>query len=203
MTRRVVWMAGLALLTMAPRPAVAAPDRVKAQARAAFRFEISVPAAAHRRADHRPRVRDDLARRTSPSRGCRSAAPACRSSAATSSGSQPGADRQSSTPPISARRVESIARFPPATTTCRRWSTSTPSSSRADGHVLWMHDDQWEGQHWNRSPGNLYSASQKVHIDPTKPAARSSCVADQVHAADRGAGRHAVRQALQDPEPDR
>ena len=29
---------------------------------------------------------------------------------------------------------------------------------RADGHVLWMHDDQWEGQRWNRSPGNLYSA---------------------------------------------
>ena len=28
---------------------------------------------------------------------------------------------------------------------------------RADGHVVWMHDDQWEGQRWNRSPGNLYS----------------------------------------------
>jgi hypothetical protein len=36
---------------------------------------------------------------------------------------------------------------------------------RADGHVVWMHDDQWEGQRWNRSPGNLYSAVQKVHID--------------------------------------
>jgi hypothetical protein len=37
---------------------------------------------------------------------------------------------------------------------------------RADGHVLWMHDDQWEGQHWTTSPGNLKSAVQKVHIDP-------------------------------------
>jgi hypothetical protein len=37
---------------------------------------------------------------------------------------------------------------------------------RADGHVVWMHDDQWEGQHWNRSPGTLYSAVEKVHIDP-------------------------------------
>ena len=37
---------------------------------------------------------------------------------------------------------------------------------RADGHVVWMHDDQWEGQRWNRSPGNLYSAVQKVHIHP-------------------------------------
>ena len=37
---------------------------------------------------------------------------------------------------------------------------------RADGHIVWMHDDQWEGQRWNRSPGNLYSAVQKVHLDP-------------------------------------
>ena len=37
---------------------------------------------------------------------------------------------------------------------------------RADGHVVWMHDDQWEGQHWNRSPGNLYSDVQKVSVDP-------------------------------------
>jgi Putative esterase len=37
---------------------------------------------------------------------------------------------------------------------------------RADGHVVWMHDDRWEGQRWNRSPGNLYSAVQKVRIDP-------------------------------------
>lgn len=37
---------------------------------------------------------------------------------------------------------------------------------RADGHVLWMHDDQWEGQNWRTSPGNLYSTVQKVHLDP-------------------------------------
>ena len=37
---------------------------------------------------------------------------------------------------------------------------------RADGHTVWMHDDRWEGQRWNRSPGNLYSAVQKVRIDP-------------------------------------
>ncbi len=37
---------------------------------------------------------------------------------------------------------------------------------RADGHVLWMHDDQWEGQHFNRSPGNLMSDVQQVHLDP-------------------------------------
>jgi len=38
---------------------------------------------------------------------------------------------------------------------------------RADGHTIKAHMDQWEGQHWNRSPGNLYSEPQHVHIDPT------------------------------------
>ena len=37
---------------------------------------------------------------------------------------------------------------------------------RADGHVVWMHDDRWEGQSWNISPGNLYSTVQKIHLDP-------------------------------------
>jgi hypothetical protein len=37
---------------------------------------------------------------------------------------------------------------------------------RADGHVLWMHDDQWEGQNWPRSPGNIYGTPVKVHFDP-------------------------------------
>ncbi len=40
---------------------------------------------------------------------------------------------------------------------------------RADGHTVWMHDDQWEGQSWSRSPGNLYSDVQKIHFDPSKP----------------------------------
>jgi len=39
---------------------------------------------------------------------------------------------------------------------------------RADGHTLWMHDDQWEGQHWRTSPGNLYSDVQQVHLDPAR-----------------------------------
>ena len=42
---------------------------------------------------------------------------------------------------------------------------------RADGHVVWMHDDQWEGQHWNRSPGNLYSVVERVRLDPEADAA--------------------------------
>ena len=37
---------------------------------------------------------------------------------------------------------------------------------RADGHVIWAHMDQWEGQKFNRSPGNLYSTIDSVYIDP-------------------------------------
>lgn len=37
---------------------------------------------------------------------------------------------------------------------------------RADGRTIWVHMDQWEGQEFNRSPGNLYSDPQPVHFDP-------------------------------------
>lgn len=40
--------------------------------------------------------------------------------------------------------------------------------NRADGHTVWMHDDQWEGQRWNRSPGNLYSTMKKMTLDAKK-----------------------------------
>lgn len=39
---------------------------------------------------------------------------------------------------------------------------------RADGHELWMHNDQWEGQHWNRSPGNVMSMPRKLSLDPSR-----------------------------------
>ncbi len=37
---------------------------------------------------------------------------------------------------------------------------------RSDGHVIWAHMDQWEGQRWAFSPGNLMSEPQRVHLDP-------------------------------------
>ncbi|HLH08726.1 MAG TPA: alpha/beta hydrolase-fold protein [Terriglobales bacterium] len=40
---------------------------------------------------------------------------------------------------------------------------------RSDGHVIWAHLDQGEGQQFNVSPGNLYSAVEKVHLDPKAP----------------------------------
>jgi enterochelin esterase-like enzyme len=37
---------------------------------------------------------------------------------------------------------------------------------RADGNTIWGHMDQWEGQQFNKSPGNLYSAARRFHLDP-------------------------------------
>src|SRR5580700_6282858 len=50
---------------------------------------------------------------------------------------------------------------------------------RADGHTVWMHDDKWEGQRWNRSPGNLYSLVKKITLD-AKQGYRVPLVCDQV-----------------------
>jgi hypothetical protein len=37
---------------------------------------------------------------------------------------------------------------------------------RADGHVIKLPMDQGEGQQWARKPGNFYSRSVKMHVDP-------------------------------------
>ena len=54
---------------------------------------------------------------------------------------------------------------------------------RADGHTVWAHMDQWEGQNWRRSPGNLFSTPTKVLIDPQAKDAKAriiDLVCDQV-----------------------
>jgi putative esterase len=50
---------------------------------------------------------------------------------------------------------------------------------REDGHVVWLHADQWEGQQWNRSPGNLISGVKRIHVDAGEKA-RIRLVADRV-----------------------
>jgi enterochelin esterase-like enzyme len=37
---------------------------------------------------------------------------------------------------------------------------------RADGHTVWLHNDQWEGQDWKKSPGNLFGDPVKITFDP-------------------------------------
>lgn len=62
--------------------------------------------------------------------------------------------------------LESLAEIPAGEYFVQAMVNVYSEFKRADGHVVWMHDDQWEGQRWNRSPGNLYSDVQKVRIDP-------------------------------------
>ena len=51
--------------------------------------------------------------------------------------------------------------------------------ARADGHTVWLHMDQWEGQNWKRSPGNIKGNPVQVHFDPAS-SAPITLVADQV-----------------------
>lgn len=62
--------------------------------------------------------------------------------------------------------LASLAEIPPGEYFVQAVVNVYSEFKRADGHVVWMHDDQWEGQRWNRSPGNLYSDVQKVRVDP-------------------------------------
>ena len=50
---------------------------------------------------------------------------------------------------------------------------------RADGHTVWLHNDQWEGQDWKRSPGNLFGDPVRVAFDP-KSATPLRLVANRV-----------------------
>ncbi|HSK43689.1 MAG TPA: hypothetical protein VLA83_07365, partial [Candidatus Binatia bacterium] len=36
---------------------------------------------------------------------------------------------------------------------------------RSDGHTIWAHMDQWEGQQFNKSPGNLFTDVGHFHLD--------------------------------------
>lgn len=39
---------------------------------------------------------------------------------------------------------------------------------RSDGHVIWAPMDQWEGQRWAFSPGNLVSEPRQIELDPAE-----------------------------------
>ena len=47
---------------------------------------------------------------------------------------------------------------------------------RADGRTVWLHMDQWEGQNWRRSPGNLFSTPRKVAFDPRAKDAKARVI---------------------------
>lgn len=64
--------------------------------------------------------------------------------------------------------VEDLRDLPPGDYYVQGFVNVYTEFNRADGHTVWMHQDQWEGQRWNRSPGNLYSDVMRVHIDPSQ-----------------------------------
>jgi len=75
--------------------------------------------------------------------------------------------------------VENLKDIPPGEYYVQGFVNLYSEFKRADGHVVWMHDDQWEGQQFNRSPGNLFSRVQKVALDPAR-GFTIKLVADQV-----------------------
>jgi len=64
--------------------------------------------------------------------------------------------------------LESIGKIPPGEYYAQGFVNIYTEFKRSDGHTLWMHNDQWEGQKWNISPGNLYSEVKKIYIDPSE-----------------------------------
>jgi hypothetical protein len=73
--------------------------------------------------------------------------------------------------------VASLKDIPPGDYFVQAFVNVYSEFKRADGHTVWMHDDQWEGQHWNTSPGNLYSVPQRVTINASTETIK--LVADQ------------------------
>ncbi len=62
--------------------------------------------------------------------------------------------------------LRSIRHIPPGEYYVQGFINVYTEFRRADGHTIWLHKDQWEGQNWLRSPGNMYSDVKKVRIDP-------------------------------------
>jgi len=62
--------------------------------------------------------------------------------------------------------LESIGEIPAGEYSVQAVLNVYTTFRRADGHTVKLHMDQWEGQQWNRSPGNLLSEPVRVRIDP-------------------------------------
>lgn len=60
--------------------------------------------------------------------------------------------------------LQSLSQLKPGTYNVQAVLNVYETFHRADGHTVKMHMDQGEGQHWNESPGNLYSKPRKVEV---------------------------------------
>ncbi len=62
--------------------------------------------------------------------------------------------------------LRNVAKLAPGTYNVQAVLNVYETFHRADGHVLKMHMDHGEGQHWNTSPGNIFSKPQQVEVGP-------------------------------------
>jgi hypothetical protein len=62
--------------------------------------------------------------------------------------------------------IRSLKDVPPGEYTVQAVLNKYETFHRSDGHTVKLHMDQGEGQHWNISPGNLYSKPTKITIKP-------------------------------------
>src|ERR1035437_6191020 len=62
--------------------------------------------------------------------------------------------------------IRSLKDVPPGEYTVQAVLNKYETFHRADGKTVKLHMDQGEGQHWNSSPGNLYSKPVKIVVKP-------------------------------------
>ena len=62
--------------------------------------------------------------------------------------------------------IRSLKDVPPGEYTVQVVLNKYETFHRSDGKTIKLHPDMGEGQHWNISPGNLYSKPQKIVIGP-------------------------------------
>ena len=77
----------------------------------------------------------------------------------------PGAEIRFS-PAVEGHPVATLADLPPGEYWVQPFVNVYTRFPRADGHIVWMHMDQWEGQNWRTSPGNLFGDPVKVTFNP-------------------------------------
>jgi len=64
--------------------------------------------------------------------------------------------------------LKSISQIPPGSYWVQALLHRYETFHLKDGRVLKLPMDRGEGQQWNRAPGNLYSASKRMRLDPQK-----------------------------------
>src|ERR1700733_9004840 len=62
--------------------------------------------------------------------------------------------------------IRSLKDVPPGEYTAQAVLNLYETFHRSDGSVVKLHMDQGEGQHWNITPGNLYSKPRKITVKP-------------------------------------